>query len=181
MTLPIFLAVHLAYGVLMAFVMERRMRSEGEVLGLPLVFALVPVAFVSAPLSALLVRYAGGYFLHGAFIGTGSIDYERFQFGILLAVGFAGGLAAAIGLVFSIAVLSRDARRFALAPLLVSALTVIVTLVVDPTGVFVIAGTGGATILQHPVGLVSLGMLLALGAGFLFARARLSAPLELNA
>jgi hypothetical protein len=180
MTLPIFLAVHLAYGTLMAFAMERRMRSEGEVLGLPLVFALVPVAFVSAPLSAVLVRYAGGYFLHGAFVGSGSIEYERFQLGLLLAVGFAAGLVAALGLIFSVVLLSHDARRGALGPVAVAALGIVLTIALDASGVFVIAGTGGQTIVQHPVGLVALGVLLSLGASFLVARARLSAPIEMR-
>ena len=96
-----------------------------------------------------------------------------------MAVGFAAGVAAAFGLIFSIALLSRDARRGAMAPLVVSALAVLVTLVLDARGIFVVAGTDGATIVQHPVGLVSLGVLLALGAAVLFARARLSAPIEL--
>ena len=180
MTLPIFLCVHLAYGVAMAFAMERRMRSEGEVVGLPLVWALVPVAVVSTPMSAVLLRYAGGWFLHGQLLEEGAITYERFQLGLMVAVGFAAGLLCAIGLVFAIAFLSRDARRAALGPAAVAVLGVLITLAIDARGVFNVRGAD-VSFVQHPAGLVGFGVLAALFAGWLFARARLSAPLEMRA
>jgi hypothetical protein len=180
MTLPIFLCVHLAYGALMAFAMERRMRSEGEIVGFPLVWALVPVAFVSTPMSAVLVRYAGSWFLHGHLLDDGAISYERFQLGLMVGIGIAAGIMTAIGLVFAIAFLSRDARRAAIGPAVVAGLGILITLAVDARGVMVVRGTD-ATFVQHPAGLVGLGVLFALFAGWLFARARLSAALEMRA
>lgn len=180
MTLPLLLALHLVYGVAMAFAMERRMRSEGEVLGLPLVLAMAPVAIVSTPLSAVLARWAAGWFFHGVFLGEGSVPYERFHLGIMMGIGALQGLMAAAALVFSIALLSRDARRLALAPLGVAALIALLVLVLDAEGAYVIAGTGGRTVLNHPAGLVSGAIALGLLAAWLFARARMSAPLEVR-
>lgn len=180
MTLPIFLCVHLAYGTLMAFAMERRMRSEGEIVGFPLVWALVPVAFVSTPMAAVLVRYSGAWFLHGMFLDDGAITYERFQLGLMIAIGIAAGVATSLGLVFSIAFLSRDARRAATGPALVAILGVLLTAALDLQGVMVVPGAD-VTFVQHPAGLIGIGVLFALFAGWLFGRARLSAPLETRA
>src|SRR5690606_22770851 len=116
MTLPLLLALHLVYGVAMAFAMERRMRSEGEVLGLPLVLAMMPVAAVSTPLSAVLARWSSGWFFHGLFLGEASFGYERFHLGLMMGIGLLEGLMAAAALIFAIAVLSRDSRRLALLP-----------------------------------------------------------------
>jgi hypothetical protein len=173
MTFPIFLTAHLVYGVLMAFAMERRMRSEGEVLGLPMVWLLVPVAFVSAPLGAVMLRYMSEWFLHGAFAAD-HVGFERFQLGWMIAVGVSAGISSVFGLLFSIAFLSRDARKVAWAPVGVGALFVIVLLILDARGLFVV---GDAPVYAHPAGLVSLAIVLSLGAGWLLARARLSAPL----
>ncbi|MFZ9889778.1 MAG: hypothetical protein ACO3JL_19965, partial [Myxococcota bacterium] len=87
MTLPLLLALHLGYGVVMAHAVERRVRAEGAVLGVPLVFAMLPVACVSVPLGAVLLRWAGGWFLHGAFLGEAGIAYERFHLGLMLVTG----------------------------------------------------------------------------------------------
>ncbi len=180
MTLPFLLALHLVYGVAMAFVMERRMRSEGEVLGLPLVFAMTPVAFVSTPMSAVLARWSSGWFFHGLFLGDASLAYERFHLGIMMGIGVLEGLMAAAALVFSIAVLSRDARRLALAPVGLAALIALLTIVLAGNDAVVIAGTGGDTVFTHPAGLVSLAIALGLVAAWLFARARLSSPIEVR-
>lgn len=180
MTLPLLLALHLVYGVAMAFAMERRMRSEGEVLGLPLVLAMTPVAVVSTPLSAVLARWSAGWFFHGLFLGEASVPYERFHLGIMMGIGITQGLAAAAALIFSIAFLSRDARRLALAPVGVAGLVVLLVAVLDGQGAFTIAGTGGKTVLSHPAGIVSVAIAFGLLAAWLFARARLSAPIEVR-
>jgi CBS domain-containing protein len=178
MTLPILFAVHLVYGALMAFIMERRMRSEGEVLGLPLVLALLPVAVVSTPMSAVLVRWSAGWFLHGFTLGEASIAYERFHLGIIMGVGLLLGITTAGALVFAIALLSRDARRLALLPAALGGLLVALVLLLDGRGAVLVAGAGNKLVFLHPTGFVSLGIGLALFAACLFARARLSAPLE---
>lgn len=180
MTLPLLLAVHIVYGVAMAFAMERRMRSEGEILGLPLVLAMTPVALVSTPLSAVLARWSSGWFFHGLFFGEASLTYERFHLGLMVGIGLLEGLVAAAALVFSIAVLSRDARRLALAPVGLAAVIALLVVVLDGDGAFVIAGTGGDTVFTHAAGLVSGAILLGLTSAWLLARARLSAPLEVR-
>lgn len=180
MTLPLLLAVHLVYGVAMAFAMERRMRSEGEVLGLPLVLAMTPVAVVSTPLSAVLARWSSGWFFHGLFLGEASFSYERFHLGLMMAIGVVEGLTAAAALIFSIAVLSRDSRRLALAPVALAGLIVVLVGLLDGRDAVVIAGTGGEMVFTHPAGLVSSAIVLALVAAWLLARARLSSPLEVR-
>lgn len=180
MTLPLLLALHLVYGVAMAFAMERRMRSEGEVLGLPLVLAMTPVAVVSTPLSAVLARWSAGWFFHGFFLGEGSVSYERFHLGIMMGIGVVEGLVAAAALVFTIAFLSRDARRLALAPVGLAALIALLVALLDGKDAFVITGTGGATVLTHPAGIVSAAIVLGLVAAWFLARARLSAPIEVR-
>ena len=102
MTLPLFLAVHLAYGVAMAFALFRRMHCEGEVLGVPLLWTLVPVGTVSFPTGAILLRYAGGWFLHGAFIGDGSVSYERFHLGLMFLVGLTAGVCVCAAQFFAV-------------------------------------------------------------------------------
>lgn len=180
MTFPLLLALHLVYGVAMAFAMERRMRSEGEVLGLPLVLAMAPVAVLSTPLSAVLARWSAGWFFHGVFLGEASVAYERFHLGIMMGIGITMGLAAATAMVFTIAFLSRDARRLALAPVGLAALVALLVAVLDGKGALVIAGTGGEMVYTHPAGLVSAAIVLGLVAAWLLARARLSAPIEVR-
>ena len=65
MTLPIYLAAHLAFGALMAFAMRRRMQAEGELIAIPMLFAIVPVCLLTVPLGTALLRFSGGWFLHG--------------------------------------------------------------------------------------------------------------------
>lgn len=181
MTLPLYVCAHVFYGVFMAHAMERRLRSEGEILGLPLLCTLAPVASISTPLGAVLLRWAGGWFLHGAFLGEGSIPYERFHLGLMVGVGLAAGIATVVGMFVAIAALSRDARKVAWAPAGVALFGSVLVLALDARGVVEVAGTGGRMLWTHPVGLVSLALLVTLGASWAFARARLSAPLDLRA
>lgn len=181
MTLPLLLALHLAYGVLMAFAMERRMRAEGEVLGVPLLWTLLPVVAVSTPLGAVLLRWAGGWFLHGQLLGEGSITYERFHLGLMVGVGLAAGLCTVLGMFAAIAALSRGARRLALVPGLVALALAVGTLATDAEGVVELAGTRGRMLWAHPAGLVSLALVLSLLAAWAFARARLSVPADVRA
>lgn len=179
MTFPIFCALHLAYGVLMAFAVFRRMRSEGEVLGVPLLFTLLPVGLVSAPVAAVQLRFAGGWFLHGALHGEGSIGFERFHLGLMFGTGLAAGLAAVAGMFFAVALLSRDRPRLAIAPVAVAVIAAGLTVALDPRGALIVTGTG-KSVAQHPVGLVSLAAVLVLAAAWRFAVKRLSKPVRLR-
>lgn len=181
MTFPIYCALHLAYGALMTFAVWRRMRSEGEVLGVPLLWTLLPVGLFSAPVGAVLLRFSGRWFLHGALHGDGAIGFERWHLGLMFAVGLAAGLSAVVGMFFAVAFLSRDRPRAALAPVAAAAVIAGLVVLFDPQGVFVVAGTGGRTVLTHPVGLVSLANVLVLAAAWAFAARRLSTPVRVRA
>ena len=172
MTLPIFLAVHLAYGALMAHVLMRRMRAEGEVLGIPLVVTLLPVGLLSAPLGTVLLRYAGGWFLHGALTGDGSIPYERFHLGLMLLVGVLAAACTVGGMFAVIAAVSRDRVKLGLAPFAVAGVIALVTIIADGADIVHVRGTNGRWLFLHPAGLVSLGVVAVLVAAVLYARAR---------
>lgn len=174
MTLPIYLAAHLVYGVLMGGILLRRMRAEGEVVGVPLVITLVPVGLVTAPLGAVLLRYAGGWFLHGYMLGDGSIAYERFHLGLMIAVGLGAGLAALGGLFFAIAVLSRDKPALTLVPLAVALVIGALPFVLDGEDVLRVPGTHDTWLFAHPAGLVSLAVVLVLAAAHLYAKRKVA-------
>jgi hypothetical protein len=171
MTLPLYLAVHLIYGTAMGFIFNRRMRAEGEVLGVPLVLALVPVAVITGPLGALLLRYAPGWFLHGHLIDQ-SVSFERFHLGMMLALLFFVHLVAAAGMIFAVAFLSRNATRMAVLPAVLVLPAALIGALLAPGGVFTVMGTGGKMLWQHPAGLVSLGILAALGLSLWLGRRR---------
>jgi hypothetical protein len=156
MTLPLFLALHLVYGTLIARVLFPRMRFEGDVVGVPLLLALAPVALVSAPIGALLVRYAGGWFLHGLLMGDGAVAYERFHFGLLLLCGTLAAVFTLGGLCFIIATASRDRHEVRDVPLWIAGAITLVVFVFDGADVVRIAGTQGRHLWSHPVGLLSL-------------------------
>jgi hypothetical protein len=172
MTLPLFLAAHLVYGAIMGRVLLKRMRAEDEVLGVPLLVTLVPVCVGTAPLGAVLLRYAGGWFLHGALLGDGNIAYERFHFGLMIATGVAAGVSTIAGMFFVIAVLTRDRPALAYGPWAAAALIGLVVGAVDGANIVRVAGTDGRWLFLHPAGLVSLAVLLVLVASALYARAR---------
>lgn len=180
MTFPIFVCAHVIYGVVMAFAMERRMRSEGEVLGLPLIAALLPVAVASTPIGAILLRYAGGWFLHGLILGEGSIPYERFHLGLMLLVSGAAAIATVFGIIAAIAMLSREKRKLALVPAAIALVVAAGIFASDPMEVLRIPGTGGRMLWSHPAGLVSLALLACFVAAWAFVRARLSAPVDVR-
>src|SRR5690349_21483197 len=120
MTLPLFLAAHLVYGMGMGMLILPRLKAEGEVIGVPLLLSLTPVAAITAPLGTILLRYAGGWFLHGALHGQGSIAYERFHLGLMLLVA-AGAVGATLaGLFGYIAAITRDRLKLSRAPLFVA-------------------------------------------------------------
>lgn len=174
MTLPIYLAAHLVYGVLMGGILLRRMRAEGEVIGVPLVVTLAPVGLVTAPLGAVLLRYAGGWFLHGFLLGDGSIAYERFHLGLMVLVGLLAGLSTLGGLFFAIAVLSRDKPALNLVPLAVAAAIAAVPLVLDGADVVKVPGTNNAWLFMHPAGLVSLAVIAVLAAAHMYAKRKVA-------
>lgn len=171
MTLPIFLAAHLVYGAIMGRLLLRRMRAEDEVLGIPLVVTLLPVCVATAPLGGALLRYAGVWFLHGAFRGEGSVFYERFHFGLMLAIGIAAGVFTILGMFFVIAVLTRDRPNLAIVPTGVAGAVLLLTVALDGGDLIRVPGTGRWLFL-HPAGLVSLAIAAVLVATALYARAR---------
>ena len=172
MTLPLFLALHIVYGTLIGRVLFPRMHAEGEVLGPPLLLALVPVALVSAPVGTAFMRYSGGWFLHGAFVGDASHWYERFNFGLLLGVVLLAGLATVGSFLNVISWASRDRPLLARAGLWLAAFITGLTLVSDFRGVFTVIGSGGRFLWSHPVGLLSVGNTVVLGAWIAVCRAR---------
>ena len=175
MTLPLFLALHLVYGALMGTVLFPRMRAEGEVLGPPLLWMLLPVAVVTAPVGAVLLRYCGGWFLHGAFLGDGKVVYERFHFGLLLLVGLSAALATVAGMFHVVAFISRDRPGLARAPFYVALAVILGVFVVDARNVLTVMGTNGRHLWAHPAGLLSLAVVVVLVAWVGVARARLAA------
>jgi hypothetical protein len=175
MTLPLFLALHLVYGTLIGRVLFPRMRAEGEVVGVPLLLALVPVAVLSAPLGALLVRYAGGWFLHGWLMGDGAVAYERFHFGLLLLSGTGAAIFSVVGVFFIVATASRDRHDVRNVPLWVALAITLLVLVFDGGDVVRIAGTQGRHIWSHPVGLFSVAVVGVLWAWINVCRQKFSA------
>jgi hypothetical protein len=175
MTLPLFLALHLVYGTLIGRVLFPRMRAEGEVVGIPLLLALVPVALISAPLGALLVRYAGGWFLHGWLLGDGGLAYERFHFGLLLLSGTGAAAFTVAGLFFIVATASRDRHDVRNVPIWIALVITLSVLVLDGGDVVRIAGTQGRHLWSHPVGLFSLAVVGVLWAWINVCREKFSA------
>jgi hypothetical protein len=177
MTLPVYLAAHLIYGMLMGSALLRRMRAEGEVIGVPLLVTLGPVAMLTAPLGAVLLRYAGGWFLHGQLLGDGGIAYERFHFGLMIAVGICAGLATVGGMFFAIAVLSRDKPR--MVRLVVVLVVVALALVVDRGDIasmmdFRQGGGPPSWILRHPAAVVSLAVAAVLAGSHQYAKKKIA-------
>jgi hypothetical protein len=179
-TLPLFLALHLVYGTVMGMVLFPRMRAEGEVLGPPLLLTLVPVAVVTAPVGAVLLRYCGGWFLHGAFIGEGNITYERFHFGLLLLVGLGAGLATVAGMFHVVAFRSRDKPAFARLPIYAAVAIGLAVFALDGERVVTIVGTNGRHLWAHPAGLLSLAVVVVLVAFVALTRARFAAVPSLS-
>jgi hypothetical protein len=175
MTLPLFLALHLVYGTLIARVLFPRMRAEGEVVGIPLLLALAPIALFSAPVGALCVRYAGSWFLHGWLMGDGAVTYERFHFGLLLLCGALAAAFALAGLCFIVATASRDRHDVRNVPLWVAGGIALLVLVLDGGDVVRIPGTGGRHLWSHPVGLLSIFVVGAFWAWINVCRERFSA------
>jgi hypothetical protein len=174
MTLPLYAGLHLVYGAIMAFAAERRMRGEGEVLGWPLVVTLLPVALVSAPVGAILARFAGGWFFQGIDVTAFPIEFERFHLGILVTVGALAALCTIIGNFAAIAFLSRESRRVALVPVFLGIGIMCTAALVDPMGILEVRPD--TPIFSHPAGLCSLAIPLCLAAAYFFVRARLSTP-----
>ena len=172
MTLPLFLALHLVYGTWMGLVLFPRMRAEGEVLGPPLLITLLPVAVVTAPVGALLLRYSGGWFLHGALIGEGNVTYERFHFGLLLLVGLGAGVATIAGMFHVVVFISRDRPGWARLPFWLALLAAGVVVAVDAERIFTVAGTSGRMLWAHPAGLLSLALVVVLAGYVALTRAR---------
>ena len=174
MTFPLFLAAHIIYGVVMAHVLMRRMRAEGEVVGIPLVVTLAPIGLLTAPLGAVLLRYSGGWFLHGWLTGEGSIAYERFQLGLMLFVMVLAGACAVGGMFGAIAALSRGSAKLAIAPAVVAGLIAFIVVIADGPNIVHIRGTSGRMLFTHPAGLVSLAVVAVLVAAVLYSRARVA-------
>ncbi len=177
MTLPLFLALHLVYGTVIGQVFFPRMRAEGEVLGPPLLWMLVPVAVISAPVAAVLTRWSSGWFFHGLFVGELSASYERFHFGLILAAVLGAGAATVAGVLNVVIWASRERPALARAAFYVAGFIVMLTLALDVRGVFVVRGTG-RWLWLHPAGLLSVAVVVVLFAWVSICRARLAAVPE---
>jgi hypothetical protein len=169
MTLPLFLALHMLYGVLAGRAVFQRMRVEEEVLGGPMFAASLPVFLLSAPIGVVLLRYAGGWFLHGALLRHWV--FETYHVGLAVAlVLFTGGVYMA-SLLWSLVFASRLRDKLEQAPLYVAGLVVVSTLVVDARGVWHVLGTD-RVLSTHPVGLLSLGAVLLLAGSVVLLQRR---------
>lgn len=175
MTFPIFCMAHLLFGAALGFATERRMRTEGEVFSAPLLFALAPVLLVTAPLGALLLRYAGGWFSHGLFTGDAAITYERFFFGLVCAVSLTAALATAGAMVWVVSVLSHERAPLAYGLAGAAGVGIALTAVLDGPGIWHVMGAD-VPVYAHPAGWVSAAILAVFILTWLFARARFQAP-----
>ncbi len=180
MTFPLFLLLHLAYGAACALATERRMRSEGEVLSLPLIVTLAPVALISAPIGAALLRFAGGWFLHGFFVGDNPIAFERFHFGLMIGVGVSAGIATVLGNFVAIAALSRESRAMSLSPFAVAIIGSAVVIALDSTRMLHVGGPNGPEVWTHPVMILGVANVLVLFATWVWERARLAEPMAMR-
>jgi hypothetical protein len=182
MTLPLFLAAHFVYGTVLGRVLFPRMRAEGEVLGPPLLLTLVPVALITAPIGAVLMRYTGGWFSHGLFVGQGNVAYERFHFGLLLGVIVGAGGATILGVFNVVFWASRDRVALTNVGVVLAAAVVAAVAAVDIEGLVLVRGTGGRAIWAHPAGLLSVAAVLVLGAWVVVCKRRFAAvPAPLTA
>lgn len=175
MTLPLFLCLHLVYGTLMGLVLFPRMRAEGEVLGPPLLLTLAPPALLTSPIGAVLLRYAGGWFCHGFFLGDGNATYERFHLGLLLAVGGGALVCTLLGVVNVVWFQSRTRPALARAPIYLAAVVAVAVVAVDFHDVVTIVGTNGRHLWSHPVGLLSVATAMILGGFVVLTKARFAA------
>jgi hypothetical protein len=160
MTLPLFLALHLVYGHLVALALLPRLEAEQEVLGGPLVTAAAPVMLLTAPIGCVLLRYAGGWFLHGAMLHHWA--YERFHLGLSLALCVAVALTFLGSFLWTVAFATRPQRYLHLMPIAIAGVMTIAVFALDRRGVWNVLGSKGRVIIGHPVGLLSLGAVLIL-------------------
>ncbi len=174
MTFPIFCAVHLIYGAVIAYLAKPRMMHDGEVLGWPLVATLAPVALVSVPLGAVLTRYNGDWFFQGVDLSSYAVSFERFHLAVLLFVAACATLCTLAGKFFTIAFISRDIAKYGLIPIGLGVLSIILFVAFGFEHVW--HPSPGTPLVTHPAGVVSLGIGLCLLAAVLFVRARLSRP-----
>jgi hypothetical protein len=177
MTLPLFLALHLVYGTVVGRVFFPRMRAEGEVLGPPLLWMLVPVAVISAPVAAVLTRWSSGWFFHGLFLGAHSAIYERFHFGLILATVLGAGIATVVGVLNVVVWASRERPVLSRSGIYLAGVVAMLTVAIDIRGVFVVRGTG-RWLWLHPAGLLSVAVVVVLFAWVGICRARLAAVPE---
>jgi hypothetical protein len=162
MTLPLVLALHVVYGAAMAYVFLPRLEREQELLGAPLLLVFAPVFLLSAPIAFVQLRYSGGWFLHGAFLGGNSIPYERFHVGYALAMLALIVVATAVAWIVSLFFLSRGRRRAAQLPFALAAIASVAIVALDGKNIVSIAGTQGRHLWSHPTGVPSLAMGLCL-------------------
>lgn len=174
MTFPIFCAVHLIYGAVIAYLAKPRMMHDGEVLGWPLVATLTPVALISVPLGAVLTRYNGPWFFQGISLDEYMIQFERFHLAVILFVAACATLCTLAGKFFAIAFVSRDIPRYGLIPIGVGVLSIVLFVAFGFD--HVLHPTADSSLPTHPTGVVSLAIALCLFASVLFVRARLSRP-----
>lgn len=174
MNLLIFCALHFAYGAATAFAAAPRMRSEGEVLGWPLIVSLVPVALVSAPVSGILVRYAPSWLFSHLPWTQWTIEFERFHFAILLLIAALTALSMLAGNFLAIASLSRGVRRWAIFPFIAFVAVLAAGVIFSPNAIIYVEAE--RALWTHPVGVCLVATFFCLGSIWLFVKSRFSSP-----
>ena len=155
MTFPFFLMTHALFGFAMGRVFEKRFLADGHILAPSLLWTLAPVTLMTAPLGMLLARYAGGWFFHGFFVGTGKIFFERFHLGLVLMVLFSAWVITFGGMLLWPVMKSREQERSVKWLARGICILAVAMILVDYEGIFWVMGAKGAHLFNHHAGWVS--------------------------
>ena len=180
MTFPFFLMAHILFGLGMGRVFERKFLSDGHILAPPLLWTLIPVTLVTAPLGMLLARYAGGWFFHGFFVGDGKIFFERFHLGIVVTVLLCAWCLTFCGLIFWPVMKSRAQERSVQWLKRGIVLMITTLLVVDHQKIFWIMGTEDKHLFNHPAGWVSIIMLATFVSWYQWIKSKYQVSMEIG-
>jgi hypothetical protein len=178
MNFIVFCCLHFAYGAATAFAAAPRMRSEGVVLGWPLIVSIAPIALISTPVSGMFTRFAPQWFFAGVPLSAWTVEFERFHFGVLVLAGSLVALSMILGNFIAIASLSRNAKRWAAFPFVFSGVVILLSMVFFPAGIIFVEE--GRPLWTHPVGLCLLATILCLLGSWIFVRSRFSSPVTIQ-
>ena len=169
---------HILFGLGMGRIFERKFLSDGHILAPPLLWTLVPVTLITAPLGMLLSRYAGGWFFHGFFVGEGKIFFERFHLGIVIAVLFCAWCLTFCGLILWPVMKSRAQERSV--QWLKNGIFVLMAAVLlfDYRNIFWILGTEEKHLFNHPAGWLSFLIVLTLGGSYQWSKRKFTLTQE---